>query len=95
MGSGFSKMKKQAKMMQQQFEEMKASLKSKRFIGTAGAGLVSVALSGEGELIEVKIKPDCVDVSDLEGLEDLIQAAHRDAFKQLSQEQNGSSLPYF
>ena len=97
MGSGFSKMKKQARMMEQQFESMKNELKTKRFTGSAGNGLVSVILSGEAELIEIKIKPECVDPSDLEGLEDLIQAAHSDAFKQVeaSQGSNLPSLPFF
>ncbi len=94
MGSGFSKMKKQAKLMEQQLEAMRGELKNKQFIGSSGNGLVTVTLSGEKELLEVKIKPECVDVNDLEGLQDLIKAAYDTAYKQISDDPSGSlSLP--
>jgi DNA-binding YbaB/EbfC family protein len=47
--------------------------------GTAGAGLVAITLNGKGDLRRVKIDPKLADPSDLEMLEDLIVAAHRDA----------------
>ena len=94
MGSGFSKMKKQAKLLQEQIESAKTELKSKQFIGSSGNGLVTVILNGEKELLSVKIKPECVDVSDLEGLEDLIKAAHEAAAKQAFNDPlNNMSLP--
>lgn len=83
-------------MMEQQFSSMRNDLKTKRFTGSAGNGLVTLVLSGEMELIEIKIKPECVDASDLEGLEDLIRAAHQDAFKQIEHSQGSMpSLPFF
>ena len=79
MGSGYSKMKKQAKLMEQQLEMMKTEMKNKQVTGTSGNGLVNVVVNGEKELLEIKIKPECVDTSDLEGLQDLIKAACDDA----------------
>jgi len=89
MGSGFSKKRKQAKAMQEQFMKMQEQLKELEATGEAGGGLVSVTLNGEHELKKIRIKPDCVDPEDVEGLEDLILAAHKDALEKL--QKNSSS----
>ena len=81
MGSGFSKMKKQAKMMQEQYSQMRQQLESKMVEGSAGNGLVTVTLNGEKELKKISIRPECVNPQDVEGLQDLIVAAFADASK--------------
>lgn len=87
MGSGFLKKKKQAKMFQQQLSQMQdqlsGKLESMEVTGTAGNGLVQVTLSGTNEMKSIRIKPDCVDPTDIEGLEMLIKAAYNDANTQL------------
>lgn len=83
MGSGFSKKKKQAKMLQEQFSQMQSQMQETEVTGTSGNGLVTIVLSGEHELKEIKIKPECVDPEDVEGLEDLIKAAYKDATNKL------------
>ncbi|GEM_PF-772879 len=94
MGSGFSKMKKQAKLMEQQLETMRNEMKNKQVTGSSGNGLVTVVMNGEKELLQIAIKPDCVDVNDLEGLQDLIKAACEDAYSKISNDSNsGFSLP--
>lgn len=94
MGSGYSKMKKQAKLMEQQLEAMRTEMKNKQLIGVSGNGLVTVTLNGEKELQSIKIKPECVDPSDLEGLQDLIKAACDDAYSKASNDpMEGLSLP--
>lgn len=47
--------------------------------GTAGGGMVSVTMTGKGELTALKIDPSLVKEEDVEILEDLILAAHQDA----------------
>jgi nucleoid-associated protein EbfC len=86
MGTGFSKKKKEARMMQQQFSQMQEKMNSIEAIGSAGNGLVTVTLTGEGELKAIKIKPECVDPEDVEGLELLIKAAYADASKSLKEQ---------
>jgi DNA-binding YbaB/EbfC family protein len=94
MGSGYSKMKKQAKMMQQQLDAMRDQAKTQQITGVSGAGLVTVIINGEKELLSLKIKPECVDVNDLEGLQDLIKAACEDAYGKVSEDSSGGlSLP--
>lgn len=83
MGTGFSKKKKQAKMLQEQFSKMQTQIQEAEATGVSGNGLVSITLSGEHELKQIKIKPECVDPEDIEGLEDLIKAAYKDAFNKL------------
>jgi nucleoid-associated protein EbfC len=89
MGSGYAKKKKEAKAMQQKFKEMQDKLKDEQAMGIAGGGLVKITLNGENEMIEIKIKPECVDPEDVEGLEDLIRAAYQDALQKLEK----SSMP--
>jgi len=91
MGSGFSKMKKQAKLFEQQLETARKELKTKIVTGTSGNGLVVVTVNGEKEMQSITIKPECIDPSDLEGLQDLIKAACENAYQQLGEED--TSLP--
>lgn len=93
MGSGFSKMKKQMRMMQEQMDQMKETLQSTLIQGTAGNGLVTVTINGEKNLKKIAIKPECV--SDIEGLQDLILAAFEDASRNLEKQQGGSSPSNF
>jgi len=83
MGSGFAKKKKEARLMQEQFSKIQAEMKNIEVVGVAGSGLVTLTFSGEGDLKAIKIKPDCVDKEDIEGLEILIKAAHADGQKKL------------
>lgn len=92
MGSGFSKMKKQARLMEQQLEEMKQNMKNTTVTGSSGNGLVTVTINGDKEIKDIKIKPECVDKDDVEGLEDLIKAAVADAHTKLSS-QSSSIMP--
>lgn len=96
MGSGFSKMKKQARLMEEQYEKMRAEMENTKAVGASGNGLVTVTVNGNKELLEIKIKPECVDPNDVEGLEDLIKSACEEAYKKLpdTNSMNGLSLPF-
>ena len=79
MGSGYSKMKKQQKAMQSQMAEMQKNLEEKEIVGASEGDLVKVTLSGTKSFKKISINPDCVDSDDVEGLEDLISSAFKDA----------------
>jgi DNA-binding YbaB/EbfC family protein len=85
MGSGFLKKKKAARELQSQMSMLQQSLSSQlesvEAEGVAGNGLVTVTLSGSGEMRRIRINPECVDKEDMGGLEALIKAAHNDALK--------------
>lgn len=91
MGSGYSKMKKQARAFEEQFGKMKQTMKSTEIMGISGNGLVTVTLTGDKEVKSITIKPECVDPSDVEGLQDLIKAAFEDAHRKLSE--NETAMP--
>ncbi|MGA9747668.1 MAG: YbaB/EbfC family nucleoid-associated protein [Nocardioides sp.] len=69
----------QAQAMQQQVMSAQEQLAETKVDGTVADGLVTVTVSGTGELVGVKIKPDSFDPADVEDLEDLIVAAYREA----------------
>jgi DNA-binding YbaB/EbfC family protein len=69
----------QAQQMQQQMVSAQEELAEEKVTGTVGDGLVSVTVSGTGELVGVSIKRGSFDPDDTEDLEDLIVAAFRDA----------------
>ena len=83
MGSGFSKMKKQRRQMEEQFAKLQEEMQTVEHVGTSGNGLVEIKINGEKTIKSLKIKPECVDRDDVEGLEDLIIAAFKDAEKKL------------
>ena len=70
---------KQAQQMQQQLVAAQQELAHAEVTGTAGGGLVSATMSGDGELTALTIAPAAVDPEDLETLQDLVVAAVRDA----------------
>ena len=72
-------MMKQAQQMQAKIQEMQARLDSMTVDGAAGGGMVTVTLSGKGDLKRLAIDPSLVDPAEKEVLEDLIVAAHADA----------------
>jgi DNA-binding YbaB/EbfC family protein len=88
----FGSIMAQAQLMQAQLMEAQTQLKASRFTGTAGGGLVGVTMTGEGVIDAVDIKPEAVDLEDLESLSDLIVAASRDAHSQV-QAQASAALP--
>jgi DNA-binding YbaB/EbfC family protein len=76
---------KQASQMQQKMQDMQAKLEMMEITGASGAGLVSIVMSGKGDLKSVKIDPKLVDPTETEMLEELILAAHRDAKTKLDE----------
>lgn len=70
---------KQASQMQQKMQEMQAALEQAEVEGQAGAGMVSIVLSGKGDLKRMRIDPKLADPAEMEMLQDLIVAAHADA----------------
>ena len=79
-------MMKAASEMKGKMEAMQAELAEMVVEGRSGGGLVTVALSGKGDLRGLKIDPTLANPGEVEVLEDLIVAAFNDA-KGKSEEQ--------
>jgi DNA-binding YbaB/EbfC family protein len=84
---------KQAQKMQQQLEAAQAELAAAEVTGSAGGGLVTATLTGNGELTAISISPAAVDPDDIETLQDLIVAAVRDAHRAVSELANEKMGP--
>jgi DNA-binding YbaB/EbfC family protein len=93
MGSGFAKKKKQTKALQEQLSQLHNQMQKTEVIGSSGNGLVTLTLTGEHELKNISIKPECVDPEDIEGLQDLIKAAYADALAKLSSQSQMPKMP--
>ena len=92
MGGGFGGMNlgqlmKEAKKMQADMEKSQAELATKEFDASAGGGAVTVKVSGEKLLKEIKIKPEVVDPDDVEMLEDLIATCINNALRKVDSAQ--------
>ena len=70
---------KQATELKSKMEAMQAELDQVEVEGVSGGGLVSVKLSGKGEMRGVKIDGSLMKPEDKEIVEDLIVAAYADA----------------
>ncbi|MDQ3504788.1 MAG: YbaB/EbfC family nucleoid-associated protein [Actinomycetota bacterium] len=75
----------QATQMQEQLMAAQQELAQAEITGSAGGGLVSVTMTGAGEVTAVAIQPDAVDPEDIESLQDLIVAAIRDGNRQVGE----------
>ncbi len=74
-----SQMMKQAQEMQAKIAEIQARLDEAEITGAAGAGLITVTLTGKGTVKRIHIDPTVVDADDVAVLEDLVTAAFNDA----------------
>ena len=75
----FMGMMKKAEELQRKMADMQEEAGRATVEGQAGGGLVSVTMSGKGELKSLKIDPSLFKEDDVEVLEDLIITAHNDA----------------
>lgn len=79
-------MMKQAKQMQ---EDMKREMQQVRVEASVGGGIVTVAMNGAKEVLEVKLDPDAVKGGDAEMLQDLILAAVNEAGRKVDEAMKG------
>jgi DNA-binding YbaB/EbfC family protein len=74
---------KQASEFKSKMEAMQAELDQLEVEGTAGGGLVTIKLSGKGDLRGVRVDDTLFKPDQKEIVEDLIVAAHADARRKL------------
>ena len=80
-GMNINQLMKQAKQMQSDMEKSQEELAAKEFEATAGGGAISVKVSGQKVLKEIKIQKDVVHPDDVEMLEDLILTCVNEALR--------------
>jgi DNA-binding YbaB/EbfC family protein len=95
------KLMKQAAKMQQQMEQIQASLATRTVEATSGGGAVKVSAKCDGSLASIKIDPQALNPSDAQIVEDMILTAVNQALAQAKEISNtemgkataGFSLP--
>lgn len=86
-GMNINSLMKEAKKMQASMEKSQEELAQKEFDATAGGGAISVKVSGDKTLKEIKIQNDVVDPDDVEMLEDLILTCVNEALRKVDSAQ--------
>jgi DNA-binding YbaB/EbfC family protein len=74
-------MLKQVQKMQADMLAAQEQLKHKTVEASAGGGMVTVKMTGDLELRELRIDPDAIDPEDPEMLQDMVQAAVNEAIR--------------
>ena len=74
-------MLKQVQKMQADMAKAQEELKNEVVEASAGGGMVTVKISGDLELRELRIDPQAVDPDDVELLQDMVLAATNEAIR--------------
>lgn len=84
-GDGFdmNALMQQAQKLQEDMARAQEEMSSRTFTASAGGDMVSVTLTGQGELESITIAPEAAE--DVEALQDLILAAFRSAKSDMDQ----------
>jgi DNA-binding YbaB/EbfC family protein len=89
---------KQAARMQQQMEQIQASLAQRTVEATSGGGAVKVVAKCDGTLASIKINPQALNPADAQLLEDMILLATNQALgqaKEISNSEMGKATAGF
>ena len=78
-------MMRKVQKMQADMAKIQEDLKKRTFETSVGGGAVTVVVTGKKEVQSIKIKPEAVDVDDLEMLEDMILTAVNDGLKKVEE----------
>jgi DNA-binding YbaB/EbfC family protein len=76
-----NQMMKQVQQMQAEMLKAQEALKSEVVEASAGGGMVTVKVSGDLQVQEVRIDPAAVDPDDVELLQDMVLAATNEAIR--------------
>ena len=86
-GMNINQLMKEAKKMQADMEKSQVELTAREFEATAGGGAISVKVSGDKQIKQIKLQPDIVDPDDVEMLQDLIITCVNEAFRKVDSAQ--------
>ena len=91
MAKGMAGMLKQAQKMQEQMSKLQEEAATKTVEATSGGGMVTAVVNGKQQLVSIKIEKEVVDPSDVEMLQDLVEAAVNEGLRK-SQELLASEM---
>lgn len=77
---------KNTQAIKEQSEKLQEELAAIRAEGSSGGRMVTITLNGKFEMMGIKLDPICVDNRDVQMLEDLIVAAHKNAMENVQEQ---------
>ena len=77
---------KNTQALKEQSEKLQEELLAIRAEGNAGGRMVTVTINGKFEIVDIKLDPLCVDNRDVQMLQDLIIAAHKNAMDNVQEQ---------
>lgn len=100
-GGNMKNLQKQMEQMQEELEKAQEELASKEFTASSGGGMVEATVSGEKEILSIKIDPEVMDPEDVDIVQDMVVAAVNEALRTVSEESdqtlgkftNGINIP--
>lgn len=72
---------RQAQKIQEDMAALQEELNVREYDISVGGGMVNVKISGEKQILSIKINPDIIDPDDIETLEDILVAGVNEAIK--------------
>jgi len=81
MSMDMNELMRQAQQMQAEMGRLQEEAAAETVEASAGGGMVTVKANGAREIVSVSIKPEAIDASDPEMLEDLVAAAVNEALR--------------
>jgi len=76
----------QVQKMQEDIGRIEKELDRERIEVSSGGGMVTVTITGMGDILEIKLDPAVVDPGDVQMLEDLVVTAVREALRKAQEE---------
>ena len=77
---------KNTQALKEQSEQLQQELLAIRAEGSSGGRMVTVTINGKFEIVDLKLDPICVDNRDVQMLQDLIIAAHKNAMDNVQEQ---------
>jgi hypothetical protein len=81
MSMDMNELMKQAQQMQAEIGRLQQEAATETVEASAGGGMVTAKANGAREIVSISIKPEAIDASDPEMLEDMIVAATNEALR--------------
>ncbi|OFZ14323.1 MAG: nucleoid-associated protein, YbaB/EbfC family [Bdellovibrionales bacterium GWA2_49_15] len=72
---------KQAQQMQQKMTILQKELETREIEVSSGGGMIKIKINGKQQILGLKINKECVDVNDMDTLEDLLKTSINQAVK--------------
>ena len=83
------KMLRQAQQLQKNLMKAQEELQDATVEATAGGGMVAVRMSGQKQLLSIRVEKEAVGTGDVELLQDLILAAVNEASRKVDEQVSG------